>query len=257
MRHRDPVRGTLRWLPLLSVLCLSYPAYGQPCTADCDGNGAVTVNEIVTVLNIGLGSRPLADCPAGDGGGDGSITVDEIVAGLNFALNGCPIEVSTPTFVPTITPTPDPDGPIRLDLGSGSGFPGAVVRIPITLSNNNDVATAVSVDITYDTTHIRVVELDGVPCTLNPAIGPGTVPDKMLLSAVVTTAPPPLEIVRVGIIAFTNMLPIPNGVVANCDFRIAPAAPPGTVALENLPDASDINGEVPPIAGANGLVTIR
>jgi hypothetical protein len=60
------------------------------CTGDCDGSGDVTVDEIITMVNIALGMRPIDDCPAGDSGGDGKVTVDEIVAAVNHALNGCP-----------------------------------------------------------------------------------------------------------------------------------------------------------------------
>jgi hypothetical protein len=243
-------------LSLLLLTCLLFPAAaaGQTCTADCDGDAAVTVNEIVTVLNIGLGSRLLADCPAGDSTGDGSVTVDEIVAGLNFALNGCATVAPTATATPT--PSPTPDGVMRLDVGRGSGLPGSVVRIPITLSQGNGMAIALSADITYDTTHIRVVRTEGVVCAIDPAIGPGSIPNKMLLSNVLSAAPP-RETIRIGVIAFENMLPIPDGVVATCDFRIAPAAPPGEVVLDNVPGAADVNSNELPVVGSDGAVTIR
>jgi hypothetical protein len=60
-----------------------------PCVGDCDGNGAVTVGEIVTMVNIALGSTPVGDCLAGDRNDDGDITVDEILTAVNNALNGC------------------------------------------------------------------------------------------------------------------------------------------------------------------------
>jgi hypothetical protein len=42
------------------------------------------------MVNIALGNRTLGDCDAGDRNGDGTITVDEILAAVNDALNGCP-----------------------------------------------------------------------------------------------------------------------------------------------------------------------
>ena len=60
-----------------------------PCVGDCNADGAVTVDELVTMVNIALGNAPIANCLAGDSSGDGMITVDEIVQAVNHALNGC------------------------------------------------------------------------------------------------------------------------------------------------------------------------
>jgi len=60
------------------------------CVGDCDGNGSVSISELVTMVNIALGNRPLADCLAGDRDGNGSIVIAELIAAVNNALNGCP-----------------------------------------------------------------------------------------------------------------------------------------------------------------------
>lgn len=66
------------------------PAGTTPaCVGDCDGGGAVTVNELITMVNIALGSAPLSGCPSGDADGTGNITVNEIIQSVNFALGGC------------------------------------------------------------------------------------------------------------------------------------------------------------------------
>ncbi len=59
------------------------------CTGDCDGSGDVTVNELITMVNIALGNTPLSACTAGDADGSGDITINEIIAAVNNALNGC------------------------------------------------------------------------------------------------------------------------------------------------------------------------
>jgi len=64
-----------------------YPA--PPCTGDCDGVGGVTIDEIVTLVNIALGTTSVAQCSSGDANGDSEITVDEILTAVNRALNGC------------------------------------------------------------------------------------------------------------------------------------------------------------------------
>ncbi len=59
------------------------------CVGDCGGNDQVTVDELVTMVNIALGNANVADCEAGDLSLDGQITVDEILVAVNNALNGC------------------------------------------------------------------------------------------------------------------------------------------------------------------------
>ncbi|HXQ24332.1 MAG TPA: matrixin family metalloprotease [Candidatus Acidoferrales bacterium] len=60
-----------------------------PCPGDCDRSGEVTVNELLTMINIALNNASLASCSAGDVNHDGVITVDEILAAVNAALKGC------------------------------------------------------------------------------------------------------------------------------------------------------------------------
>lgn len=62
----------------------------EPCTGDCDGLGSVTINELVTAVNIALGSTDLEQCPAIDSRVDGQATVDELVLAVRHALEGCP-----------------------------------------------------------------------------------------------------------------------------------------------------------------------
>src|SRR5579862_1345111 len=76
-------------------------ATAAPCVGDCDGSGDVTVNEIIIMVNIALGTTNLSACPAGDADGSGDITVNEIIIAVNNALLGCGASI------PTATPTPD------------------------------------------------------------------------------------------------------------------------------------------------------
>ena len=41
------------------------------------------------MVNIALGNLDVSHCQAGDANGDGQITVDEILTAVNNALNGC------------------------------------------------------------------------------------------------------------------------------------------------------------------------
>ncbi|HUI27680.1 MAG TPA: matrixin family metalloprotease [Candidatus Kryptonia bacterium] len=59
------------------------------CVGDCDGNGKVSVDELVKGVNIALGNDVVADCEPFDSNHDGKVTVDELVQAVNAALNGC------------------------------------------------------------------------------------------------------------------------------------------------------------------------
>ncbi len=66
------------------------------CAADCDRSGAVTVDELVQAVTIGLAEQSVARCAAADGDGNHAISVDEIIAGVNAALAGCPDAATDP-----------------------------------------------------------------------------------------------------------------------------------------------------------------
>ncbi|MFI5364601.1 MAG: FG-GAP-like repeat-containing protein [Candidatus Binatia bacterium] len=61
------------------------------CVGDCNHNGRVTVDDILTMANIALGNTPVTTCEAGDANHDGEITVDEILTAVNHALSGCAV----------------------------------------------------------------------------------------------------------------------------------------------------------------------
>lgn len=100
---------TIRWYALVGlVVCLGLPFAlwaRADCTGDCDGSGEVTIDEIVTLVNIALESAAASSCAAGDRDSDGSIAIDEIIAAVNAALSACP-PMATATPTPTATPEP-------------------------------------------------------------------------------------------------------------------------------------------------------
>lgn len=59
------------------------------CRGDCNSDGMVTINELITGVNIALGNTALEQCPSFDGDGDGSVAINELIAAVNNALNGC------------------------------------------------------------------------------------------------------------------------------------------------------------------------
>jgi hypothetical protein len=83
--HVQPL-GT-RELP--DLVDLSVPTPAPSCTGDCNGDGEVTINELISGVNIALGSAPLSQCPAFDPSGDGSVAINELIAAVGAALEGC------------------------------------------------------------------------------------------------------------------------------------------------------------------------
>jgi len=106
------------------------------CVGDCNGDGQVTVDDLIRMVNIALGLTPLCPndenggCLAGDANCDCAITVDEIIRAVRNALNGCtdfdtctieehtlmccegpPPSTRTATATPPVTPTATPTTP--------------------------------------------------------------------------------------------------------------------------------------------------
>jgi hypothetical protein len=142
-------RRPLRQLLAASLLLMATPA--AACTGDCDGDGAVAVNETVRGVAILLGQSPLAVCPSFDRDGSLSVTVNELVEAVQAALNGCPgtpgtsmtasptrtatptgADTAAPPHTPTPTPTATVNQPPRLAGGTiYRTFAGAEVRMPL------------------------------------------------------------------------------------------------------------------------------
>ena len=74
---------------LLSLTSSAQAETASTCLGDCGGDGQVTVDEILIMLNIALGEATVTDCGSGDGNQDGQITVDEILSAVTNALDGC------------------------------------------------------------------------------------------------------------------------------------------------------------------------
>jgi hypothetical protein len=65
------------------------PGPPAACAGDCDESGAVTVDELITLVGVALESMPIDSCQAGNGDGNQAITLNEVVSAVNRALRGC------------------------------------------------------------------------------------------------------------------------------------------------------------------------
>lgn len=124
----------------VSNAALPSGSVGPTCVGDCDGGGAVTVDEIVKGVSIALGTQSLDQCPQFDCNGTGQVTIDCIINAVSAALNGCPsaptssptrnIGTATPTATstftatrtttPSLTSTPTPPSDHFVDNGDGT-----------------------------------------------------------------------------------------------------------------------------------------
>jgi hypothetical protein len=116
-RSPRPIRrGAAGTALLVLALARTVPAV---CVGDCNGDGRVSVEEIVRGVGIVLGTTPIGSCERLDRDGNGTVTIDELVAAVGFALRGCPATpvaasasptpVMSPTatrVVPSASPTP-------------------------------------------------------------------------------------------------------------------------------------------------------
>jgi Ca2+-binding EF-hand superfamily protein len=59
------------------------------CGGDCNGDGKVTVGELITAVNVALGKQPVQRCLPVDRDSNGMVSISELVAAVNRALNGC------------------------------------------------------------------------------------------------------------------------------------------------------------------------
>lgn len=61
----------------------------EACAGDCDGDGLVQVDEVVTAVSIAIGMVEMSACPNADTNDDDDVTVDEILQAVTTALGEC------------------------------------------------------------------------------------------------------------------------------------------------------------------------
>ncbi|HVM96882.1 MAG TPA: hypothetical protein VMT89_10860, partial [Candidatus Acidoferrales bacterium] len=75
-----------------SWISFTSPAVRALCQGDCNGDGLVTVDELIRAVSISLENTatPYRLCPPVDTNGDAAVTVDEIVSAVNVSATACP-----------------------------------------------------------------------------------------------------------------------------------------------------------------------
>lgn len=86
----DPEGAAVPLVGADGAVAVATPPLPPPCVGDCDGSGEVSINELLTGVNILVGSVPLTQCAAMDANDDGSVAINELVQAVNVALGRCP-----------------------------------------------------------------------------------------------------------------------------------------------------------------------
>ena len=135
----------------LTASLLLLPAVSLACPGDCDGDGAVHINELVRAVSIALEARPLSDCRAADRNGDATVTVNELLAAVGAALTGCPPEPSPAPLPSTPTPPATLTPPATQPTAGGTlAVPGTPTATPTaTLGNAAPVIAPIAVYRAY------------------------------------------------------------------------------------------------------------
>jgi CSLREA domain-containing protein len=59
------------------------------CPGDCDGDGAVSIAELIRGVNIALARTALTTCPSFDRDGNAAVGIGELILAVRAALHGC------------------------------------------------------------------------------------------------------------------------------------------------------------------------
>lgn len=174
------------------VMALASPGHAT-CAGDCSGNGEVTVEELLSGVEIALGYGSVGQCGALDVGDYGRISIDELIGAVNGHLTQCsgvPAGTSTPTATPsrpvstqtatpshavstptpTPTATPSPSGPTPTSVASCGDGTFSVVFSDVSPDSNVtpdalDLPRGVAHDVGPSTSATYVWAISGEPCS--------------------------------------------------------------------------------------------
>lgn len=214
------------------ILGAVWPVTAQPCSGDCNGDGSVTVNELILVRNITWGSAALLSCPQADSDGSGTVTIGENVLATRAAL-GLPCAGSGAS-----------GGPATIEVGVFQAMTGDVAIVDVSLrSHGLDVAAA---EIDFD------VGVPGsmclVACVVNPVLGKA--------GGWFSTAP--CSSFSALVSSLTDVDPIPDGSsLFTCVLSLSHGLAPGFYPIGvSMAQVSDPYGNEPPTLAIPGGVFV-
>ncbi len=170
---------------LLLTILLYRPAAQAGCLGDCNGDGQITTGDLAVGVGIALGGE-LTACRSADFNGNGSVTVDDVVAVIDDAPTVCPYVGPFAGVVPlsggqvgeldiTVEPDGSASGTLTITDGSGSSGSGGGATV---IDTANVVGTA---DLRTGVFSLAGVSVDGKAVSIT-----GTFPSAAGTSSSVT-----------------------------------------------------------------------
>ena len=68
------------------------------CAGDCNEDGAVSIDDLVLTVNVGLGVMPMTDCTSADSDSNQRVDIDEMVHAVQNSIRGCNCSSSEAAF---------------------------------------------------------------------------------------------------------------------------------------------------------------
>jgi len=160
-------------------------------------------------------------------------------------MTGAP--TASPTRTPTVTPTVSGTA-VAVDVKVGVARPGGVACVPVTLTTGGTAVGGTSNDIGFDAARFA----PGTSlCTINPAIGAGSGPNKQVSCGVVNPG-----LVRAGVFGL-NTNTIPDGLLYTVQLTVDVTTPVGSYPLSNVPGAADPSGvQLAGVIGTPGQIAV-
>ncbi len=118
------MRSIVCALALCFVVATAHVA-AAACVGDCNADGNVTIDELLTLINCAFFSFSEFPCLCLDSDGPLDLDIAFIIKAVNNALGGCPPAgaTATPTLLPpTPTPTPTVTGSVEEFVAQASDF---------------------------------------------------------------------------------------------------------------------------------------
>jgi hypothetical protein len=229
-------------LGVLLMLAAPAVARAQTCPGDCNGDGIVSVDEMIIAANVALGMLSVRACPSVDRNGDGVVGVDEAVIAVDSGVSGCGQSHAAGAR--------SADPPEQIELGVVTGSAGAQVAVDATLHTMGNVVAGVQNDIAFDPYYTPIIG-----CDANPAIGKGVF---TAFHPIGCTPGVDCTSIRLLVLSLSDVNPIPDGsVLYTCRVAINKTAPDGTypLTMSNL-DGSTSDGVAIPTDGIDGAVIV-
>jgi sugar lactone lactonase YvrE len=153
-------------------------AGGSPCAGDCDGDGQVSIAELIRAIRIPIGLATLDTCRSADVDESGGVTINELIMAVNNALTGCGDAEPGPDLITFEHLNLQPEG-IEYDAARGQFLVGSRTEGRIYSVDDEgtiaplvtDPGLSVSLGLHIDRPHGRLLAAGVLSGSGNPALG--------------------------------------------------------------------------------------